>query len=192
MQKVTQSINQTNQIGVKYSVHSIGYYVGEFDYVERYGTEIAQDYVSIVDGQIKVVDGRFFDNTAYVIKVKATSVYHDGSKEGTEPIETSFDVYVVESNISSPVVKFDDIDGNAGIAEVAKKKIPYVDDLIVNVPDLEEGEYNSSGLYRVIKIEGDIIFTEMLPIAASGGGGGGGGGGGPSASRLIITDLDGS
>ena len=97
-----------------------------------------------------------------------------------------------DSGVTEFSFTLDDIDGNLGITDPARKKIPYVDDLIVNVPELEEGEYDSSGLYRVTSINEDMIETVRLPIAASGGGGGGTGGGGGGAGRLIIKDLDGS
>ena len=44
-----------------------------------------------------------------VIRVKATSIFYDGSVEGVDPIETFFDVYVVDSedSLGTPTVKFD-------------------------------------------------------------------------------------
>jgi hypothetical protein len=97
-----------------------------------------------------------------------------------------------DTGVTEFTFTIDDIDGNAAIADTTRKKIPYVDDLIINVPELEEGEYDSSGLYRVRSINGEEIETVRLPIAASGGGGGGTGPGGGGSGRIMIKDLDGS
>lgn len=106
-------INQTNQIGVTYSVDGIGYYDSNAVYSQVKNAEAAKNFVKIENGILKVVDASFFNSTAYVVRVKATSLFHDGSKDAEDVISAVFDVYVVESNLSAPVVNFvDDLDAN--------------------------------------------------------------------------------
>ncbi|MBQ9796053.1 MAG: hypothetical protein IJW36_03770, partial [Clostridia bacterium] len=102
--------NQTNQIGVTYTVEGIGGYnsTGSFDTV--ISKENAQNYVTIENGELKIVDGSFYQThgNAYIIKIKATSIYHDGSENPEDEKAAWFDVYVVEDNISAPSIKFVD------------------------------------------------------------------------------------
>ncbi len=111
-------LNKTNQIGVKYSVASIGKYIEnpetqQNEYVAFASLTESQEYATVENGVLKIINGNFFSADAYVIRVKATSIYYDGSVPGVDAIETTFDVYVIDSleKISVPTVKFDSLSG---------------------------------------------------------------------------------
>jgi len=139
---------QTNQLGVTYSIDSIGRYVEE-NYKRVYKEEIlgeaAQEYFyveNLADGILKVKNGEFI-STGYIVRIKATSVFHDGSVEGEKPIADEFDVYVVEGNITNPVVKFDNVDG-----KVIESQINiYENGVIYNAKDEIVANYATSTMF---------------------------------------------
>ena len=98
---------QTNQIGVTYEVAGIGRFIqnGE-DIVERFSAEQSLDYVAVENGVLKILDPGFYGADACVIKIKAVSIFHDGS-DGEDPISQDFYVYVVEGDVAAPVVRFE-------------------------------------------------------------------------------------
>ncbi|MBO5955100.1 MAG: hypothetical protein J6Q13_03975, partial [Clostridia bacterium] len=109
--------NKTNQLGVKYDVTSIGYYTSSNEYKETYNAEKAKDYVSIENGLLNVY-GKFTSlEQAYIIKVKAISLFHTG-EDGTEEISTEFDVYVVENRIDNPTLRFEDDGVEESISQI--------------------------------------------------------------------------
>jgi len=146
-------IGLTNQTGVIYSVDSIGYYkvvnvaTGAVEYTPSINTQMAKNHISIENNNtLKVANPGFFDDDAYVVRVKATSAYHTGEDDPTNEISTYFDVYLVKGNVAEPVVKFNDNSGKvvgygvqggprinlydngpAGFGETYSKSTIYVD-----------------------------------------------------------------
>ena len=99
-------LEQTNQEGVTYSVSSIGAYDANKKYTISKNTREANNFITIENGILKIKDSSFFGPYSTVVKVKATSIYHDGTVNPEDLIEAEFDVYVVPSNTVSPVLKY--------------------------------------------------------------------------------------
>lgn len=104
-------ISITNQQGVKYSVSGIGYYNNEHVFQYTKIKEQAEQFIEIDGTLLSVKDSSFFTNQAHIIKVKATSIYFDGTVEGKDEISTEFDVYVVNNSIAHPDVHYVALDG---------------------------------------------------------------------------------
>lgn len=102
-------LHQTNQVGVNYSIKSVGKYDSFNNYIANSTLNI-EGYLSITDGLLQVVDGSCFESGDYVIKIRATSIYYPGSDE-EEAISALFDVYVIENGITIPEVKFNNAEG---------------------------------------------------------------------------------
>lgn len=98
---------QTNQIGVTYSVESMGKFDSSGVYDDMVLKDRANEYLGIVDGKLSIVDPAFkIDANSYAVKIKATSIFHDGKDDPDDEISTTFYVYLVESGIGTPVLKY--------------------------------------------------------------------------------------
>ena len=69
-----------------YSIDSIGYYDAGGVFSKSVAADEAKEYITIKDGILRIKDGRFYSDTQHIIKVKATSIYHDGSKDAADEI----------------------------------------------------------------------------------------------------------
>lgn len=102
---------ETNQTGVTYEISGIGYYDNAYKYVNTVSAEDANEKLLLKNGVLRVVDGEFFNEHAHIVRIRATSLFHDGSEDEEDIISAEFDVYLIEANIASPIVKFENIDG---------------------------------------------------------------------------------
>ncbi len=99
-------LHQTNQLGVKFSIESLGWFNENSEYFSD-ATTNPDDHFKIVDGKLTVVHGSFVPTAKnYAVKVRATSIYNEGTKEGEDAIFASFYVYLAEPDITAPDVKF--------------------------------------------------------------------------------------
>lgn len=113
-------LNQTNQIGSIYSVESIGYYNSEFVYTPIREGDAVKDCVLIEDGILRFNPQDLPDlDLERVVKIKATSKYHDGSINADDEISTIFYVYLVDTNLDEPEITFDDLIGKEVESQVS-------------------------------------------------------------------------
>lgn len=164
-------IGLTNQKGVTYSVESIGHYerdagTGDHEFVEAYDKIGSQGFVIAENGVLKILDGSFFSSEAYIVRVRATSIFYDGSKEGVDPISSVFDVYVVDSEtkLNVPTVKFNDENGPEVREEIHiyEKSSKYAKSTVV----IDESELSNDLVYNngVLTSDGEAAYTTVVYI----------------------------
>jgi len=136
-----EPLHLTNQIGVKYSIDSIGGYDAGHVYVPVIPQGQAQtsyvDMEKLENGILSFKNTDFFAANAYVVRIKATSIFHDGV-ESPDVISAVFDVYVVDDEISAPLVKFVNSEG---------KQISEQQNYQVNLYDNGGETYSKSTLF---------------------------------------------
>lgn len=156
----------TNQVGVTYSIESVGYYNGgNFS-----GNDSAKNYVYIEDDVLKLHDPEYFKankySTAHVVRVKATSIYHNG-ENGEDPIETTFEVVLAESSVSAPLAKFESV---SGIEVFKDEDIDGVLDRGCGIHLYKNGGEKYSKSTVVIdktQLQSDSIFYQNKMVGAS-------------------------
>ena len=158
---------RTNQTGVKYTVESIGSYAGQSqeNYIANNSLD-PKNYVTITDGVMEIIDGTFLSQSAYVIKVKATSIYHDGSEDENDVISALFDVFVVEANNSSykPTAYFVE-DGESTTVEVQEINIYSGNDKYSSsVIDLSLANLSSVYANGVSSVGSTLKYEEYIEV----------------------------
>ncbi len=143
-------LEQTNQTGVTYSISSIGAYDTLNRYIVSKTASEAQNFVSIEDGVLKIRNSSFLNIQNTVIRVKATSIFHNGTKDPADLVTAEFDVYVVENNVPNPVVKYVNNDGEvlntSEITDVAHVNL-YENGGTYSTASLYVDTSNLTGLY---------------------------------------------
>ncbi|MFQ6752114.1 MAG: hypothetical protein ACLRFL_00920 [Clostridia bacterium] len=149
-------LNETNELGVEYSLLSLGYYSnGEYKPtidsagLAPYITLVKESNELTVKIKVKVDDNSFFSDTAYVLRVAAQSLYREDKK-------VEFDIYFVEGTEPAPVVRYYDEEKGAQIEDPIR--------LYLNSP--EGSPYTSSYVY--IDAEGENGLGELGSIYKNG------------------------
>ncbi len=176
------NISYTNQTAVTYSLLSLGCYDSLGDYQATHlAANVSENDISLKDGVLTVADDFEVKNNAYIAKIRATSVYHDGTVEGKELdyIYDDFDVYVVEKLVLSngqtaysPIIE--KIKENGDVETISELKLYKNDeiynsnnaDVNVNLDGLSEGEQSSvytNGVYTA-----DGLAKYMVQVLLNG------------------------
>ena len=178
---------ETNQTAVSYGIESIGYYDEAKEYHETYnkGIILRDEYASIDNYNLHISDSFEIRDTAYVIKVKATSKYHNGSEVGKEDdiISDVFDLYIMEKSTkpdntqSQPIIEYENPNITSNKITLYKNDDKYgTNSEVVNI-NLDEitdiysaGVYTNTGLSKYViqvYVDGDWYDVESEPTLAS-------------------------
>ena len=154
-------LHETNQIGAIYSIESIGYYGATNLYIPTILKEEAESYVNIDGVVLSVINAEFFKDTAYVIRVRATSVFHSDPEDPAGVISTTFDVYVVEGGLESPDVEYVEVNEGEDVENINiyENSTKYSSAIV----EVNKTDFNS--VYATVKNSHDADVDLLYAVA---------------------------